>query len=886
MAFLATSALAKLADSFGIEGATSEGARVPFMRTLVCASSLIAIAASIGAQAQVVSDGTAEEPAPKLSKDASPDEIYSSLFGSKQQTAASLPYPVIVSGLNQGDVTMTPNNAPGETLINRKSIVDLLLPFLIEEIQLELLERFSQQDQISTEQLNSLGLLAEFDHNNLLLNIDVPLEYRTVIPVRLQPRLNHRQLETVEQASTSAIVNMFAGTQYIHSSEYLQTGFAATQVNVDSAFNIKGYVLETGVRYSETTDQGVTLNDTRFSKDFVDKRVTVEAGDLTVPTSGLQGNPELLGLAGFRNFGLQPYEEYRTNPSQQFELQRSARVLVYVNGQFIREFRLQPGRYDLTDLPLQSAAGNDVVLEIQYDSGDTDRVVFSAFYDFSLLKEGTSDFAVSIGPTSQLEDGAREYDFDNPAISAFYRSGWTDRLTAGVNLQADTEVVNVGGEAFYSTGIGTFGLLGGYSDDDIGTGGALTGLYRWTDTDLQRRTRVDLQLRYQQEDYNALGGTAGVYEYDLAARVSGNPSKTTRLQFASGLRKRHGSSDFGQTHSANLTWQTRFGTLGTNLRFDDSDGREEWSAGFSFNVRLGGGYAQVYHDTRTPVTRASYTSRQNRGVGSLGWNTTYTHQSNSDELRTGATYVGNRFEIRGDQILGAATPQDDFGSENSTEISIGSAFVFADGAMAISRPVYDSFAIFAKNESVSGFEIAADPQAGLFDTSPKYAARSSVLGGAVVPDLNSYYIRTIEVEAPNAPAGTSLGGEALNFRPGYRSGHIVRLGNDRNVAVMAILVDENGEPVQYAAGYAVFENGERRQMFTNGGGRFYVDGLKHGERVKLEFDSPENTVAYFEVPDGDIGVIRIPQPIELQSEDDPAPYRVTMRVMEPERRLN
>ncbi len=105
---------------------------------------------------------------PELSTDASPDEIFGAVFGSKMQNAVSLPYPVIISGLNKGDVVMTPSTVPGETRVDRKALVDLLLPFLIDEKQLELLEAFSARDEITVADLQGLGLLAEFDIPDLL----------------------------------------------------------------------------------------------------------------------------------------------------------------------------------------------------------------------------------------------------------------------------------------------------------------------------------------------------------------------------------------------------------------------------------------------------------------------------------------------------------------------------------------------------------------------------------------------------------------------------------------------------------------------------------------------------------------------------------------------
>lgn len=855
----------------------------PFQQLMLFAGSAAAFKLTgFAAHADTPGQDSGNPESRELSKDASPDEIFGALFGAKAQSTVSLPYPVVISGLNKGDVVMTPSTVPGETRIDRRPLIDLLLPFLIDEKQLEFLEAFSTRDEITTADLHSLGLVAEFNHANLYLEIEVPIEMRAVVLVPVQPRFKVNNLDTVEQASTSAVVNIAAGSQYVHASEYAPTGFAATQVNMGIAVNALGLVLETGARYSDTSEAGLVRNDTRLTKDFVDKRIRLEAGDLSVPTSGLQGNPDILGIAGFRSFGLQPYKEYRTNPSQQFELQRSARVLVYINGQYIRDFRLQPGRYNLTDLPLQSAAGNDVVLEIEYDSGDVDRVVFSAFYDFSLLKKGTTDFAFSIGPTSELNDGEREYDMDNPAASGFYRKGWTDRFTSGLNFQADTHLVNLGAEAFYSTGIGTFGLLTSYSDHDDGKGSALTGLYRWNDTDMAHQTRFDLQVRYQDEDFMALGGSRTLYRYDISARASRTLTPTMRIQMGTRFSQRHDTSEFEQSHSLNMTWATRYGTFGTAVRYEDAPGRTGWSGGLSFNVRLGDGFAQVYHDTRTPSTRAGYTSRQDRSVGSFGWDTTYTHQSNSDELRAGGSYVGNRFEARIEQVLGAATPQDDFGSENTTELAFGSAIVFADGAVAMSRPVYDSFAIFSKNDAVKGFDIAVDPRGSVFDTRPAYAAHSSAIGPAVVPDLNSYYLRTIEIDAPDAPAGTSLGGQALTFLPSYRAGYVVEVGDDRNVAVMSVLVDELGEPISFAAGYAITGDGLRHQMFTNRGGRFYIDGLQHGETVTLEFDSPEGATASFTVPEGEIGVIRLPKPVQIKSRKTTAPYDVTVRVMNKE----
>jgi outer membrane usher protein len=811
-----------------------------------------------------VDEADADESKVIVGSEATTDEIFQAMFGRAAHAEVVLPYPVIISGLNQGDVEMTRSLEPGGTEIDRDSIVNLLVPFLIEEKQEELLVYKSSQETVTTAELQAFGLSAEFDHGVLILIIDIPLDIRSVIPLAMQRRRDPSLgLDMVEQAKSSAIVNVAAGTTYVHESDALDRGFNATAVNVEGAVNYKGYVFESGFRYSDFGESDVVRNDTRLTKDFVERMVRVQAGDIQPPSTGLQGNPTLLGVAGFRNFGLRPYEEYRTNPTQQFELQRAASVAIYINGQFLRELRLRPGRYALSDLPLRSAAGNDVVLEIEYDSGDTDRVIFSAFYDFNLLQKGVTDFSFSVGPVSRLKDGGRDYDFDDVAISGFYRKGWTDRLTAGVSVQASSDLANVGAESFYTTNLGTFSLLAHYSSADGKSGSALTGQYQWTDADPKRNAQFNLLASYADDSYRTLGRGQSNFRYSLAARASANLSEDLRMQLFAGWEERYGTgSPTSSNIGASLNWSTRFGVWGANIRREDRDGDSELTVGINFTRRLGEGFLQLGHDTRNDATRASYSSRQERGVGTLGWRGAYQRQSGMDEVRAGLEYTGNRFEARAEQRITTTDPDRSFGSENYTELSIGSALVWADGRFAVTRPVFDSFVIIAKNEGAGEFELAADPQGSIFSTDRKYMAVSSDLGPAVVPDLNSYYVRTIEVDAPEAPPGVSLGGQALHFQPGYRGGFVVDVGDDRNVAVMTVLVDSAGVPVEYAAGYAIIDD-DRKPIFTNAGGRLYIDGLKHGERIRIEFDSPAGLVAYLTVPDGEIGIIRLETPVQL-----------------------
>lgn len=805
-----------------------------------------------------------------LDPNASTDDIFEALFGHKPGPAVRLKYPVVILGLNRGDIEVLPGKDMGQAEIDSQALLALMSPMLIEERLSDLLALVRARETITTAELRSLGYEAEFDQIDLLLKVDVPVEYRSIVPIPLQRRRQPAVLaDAMEQASTSLIVNAFAGTSYVHKSASELRGVEATQINLDVALNHKGLVLETGLRYSEESANPLVLSDTRLTYDLVDPMVRLEAGDLTVPTSGLQGNPSIAGIASFRNFNLQPDEDFRTNPSQQFELQRPARVSVYINGQFIRELRLSSGRYSLTDLPLRTSAGNDVTLEILYDTGEIERVVFSAFYDFNLLKKGISEFAVNAGPRSEIRGGRREYDADNFAFSGFYRLGASDRLTFGGNAQLDKDLLNIGAETLYATSLGSLGMLANYSNHNEGEGAAVTGLYRLGGKDPKRQLVLDAQVRFQDRDFLALGARPNStrFRYDTAFRISGNAGERLRLQASAGYRKTYENSVDEYSISFTANRRVGRGSLNGMVRYDDTGDRSEWSAGISYSIRFGAGTAQLGHDTRRNSTRASFGYQPNDGVHSLGYDVAYTRQSSTDEIRAGVGYIGNRFDGRIEQRVSQSTPGGSLGEESFTNLFLGSAFVYADGAAAISRPVFDSYAIFKTRPGAKMFDLGVDPTSSVFGTSRKYSAKSSAFGPAVLPDLQSYYPRTVQVEAPNAPAGTSVGSDTYAFRPGFRSGYIVEVGTDRNVSVIGVLVDLNGEVIPFAAGYAITSDGERKRTFSNAGGRFYVDGLKGGEKVRIEFDTPKGMFAEILVPEGALGVARLDQNVMVRRDE-------------------
>ena len=806
-------------------------------------------------QDKTESVGTRSSSVRAVDPDASTDDIFRQMFGTEAPIAPKLDYPVRVVGMNRGDVEIAPGRSAEETLVDREGIVTVLSQVISADRLTELVYMSGNRSSIPLTDLNRLGYNAVFDTRDLTLIVDVPLDYQDVIPIPLQERSRYAPpTDLLTQADTSGIVNFFGGTNYVWSNSASDTGFDATQVNIEAVINHRGLVLETGALYASEARQSFIRNDTRLTYDFVDSMIRTQLGDLNPRTAGLQGNPIIGGFTAHRELRIQPEANVRANPSEQFELQRNARVSVIVNGQFVRELRLEAGRYNLSDLPLRSGAGNDVELEIVYDSGEIERIVFSAFFDFELLRPGFSEFAFSAGPTSSIRDDRRVYDTDNIAASGFYRLGISDRLTAGVNGQADNSVYQIGAEALYASPIGTMGVFVAHSDGDSGPASAATLLYRINGGNSSRQSVFNLQAQYAELDFRSLrSNLPSTFEYNVAARFATNLDRATRVQASLGYQKLHldGATEYSAV--LNGSRQIGRGSLSLSAGYTDRASESGWNVGVSYTMRLGRANAQIGHNTADQATRAGISYQPDFVVGALGYDAAYTRQKDIDNLRAGVGYVGNRFDGRVEQQV---TRGNGFNS-SATNLFGGTAVVYADRKIALSRPVFDSFAIFTLNDESNEFGLAVEPNGGTFDLPTGYSAKSSILGPAVLADLQSYQVRTVVVEAPDAPPGYSVGSDAFTFRPGLRSGYNITVGSDRNVAVIGTLVLPNGDAASFASGYVTLPNGERQFTFSNAGGRFYIENVKAGETIRVDFDKPKGAWVELRIPKESVGVFRI-----------------------------
>ena len=286
-------------------------------------------------------------------------------------------------------------------------------------------------------------------------------------------------------AALSAYLNLRSGVDYVEQSPAGREGLKAPRLDLEGAARWKGVVVEAEASYEPddssvfgNTGQGFKRRGTRIVRDFEEEAVRASVGDVYPVGTSLQFTPDLLGISIERSYTkLQPGRNIRSTSRRSFRLERASTVDVQVNGLTVRRLRLDPGDYNLSDLPVATGL-NDVTLVIEDDVGNKQQLEFSLFLDNDLLEPGLSEWAFAAGAPSRFEDGEPDYDTGDMFLTGYYRRGLAENLTGEAHLQGNMDTTMGGLGALIGTPVGLLSLEGAASFETEGRwGAAVTGDY-------------------------------------------------------------------------------------------------------------------------------------------------------------------------------------------------------------------------------------------------------------------------------------------------------------------------------------------------------------------------------------------------------------------------
>ena len=542
---------------------------------------------------------------------------------SAQSPASRLTIPLIYEGIYRGDIPVAIEGDRVAVWTNQ--FISLLGPQISPDLRDVLVSSATSPVSIDIAVLNRLGIDVRFDSETLELHVSVPLDAQGKMALSATEGQGWDERDFLPSSGFSASATLLLSQRHVWQSPSEPDGFKPVQVSADLAANIGG---ASGVfLFSQHTYDGTTRKLRRGNSqlifDLADRAVRTTIGDVAPQPVGFQTAPLIGGISVQRAWNeLQPLRNIRPSGQTSFVLDRPSTIDVVVNGAVVRSLQLQPGKYDLNDLPFLNGL-NQVELYVQDEQGRRLLTSFSQFYTAQLLARGLLDFNLTAGVLEDLSGIGPRYRKSSPGVSGWVRYGVSNKLTLGTNFQIGNDMAMGGVEGVVATGLGSFSGLASFSRAKGRSGRAFLLGYESQFGDLGpfHQLRLNVDWRATSRDFaqldqlftnpvksqlqarattNLPGGFSGGISY---IRSNGRGAEPNRRQASVQLRKSWG----------------RFDLTGSYDRIDISNAKRDDRVLITATMRLGRSQdVRTSFDSRANTARAEYARFARDEVGTLG----------------------------------------------------------------------------------------------------------------------------------------------------------------------------------------------------------------------------------------------------------------------------
>lgn len=625
--------------------------------------------------------------------------------------------------------------------------------------------------------------------------------------------------------------NLYTRSGYIHHGA--DKGWQAFGANLKGVVNWRGWVVEAEGFYQDRDQKPFRRGDVTLVRQVPEKLLTAKAGDVAFPIRSLQSSERYAGFTLTKALTFDNYTNLSPTSEQKLRLNKDANVDVKVNGQLVRTIFLPAGDHVLRDLPLNEG-NNDVILRVREILGREYDVPLSMIYMASNLKEGLSEWAVGLGAPWHNKGSERDYDFEKPALSAFYRSGLTSWLTAGVNAQGSEEQLMFGAEALMNTRLGALNVDAGLSFLSAKERGfAIEGVFvpHTPNTgDLKRVIRVTTSMRYQDRNFAALGSltpnnrraletraSASRAFGDISASLAGNyiVNRDNPNTMGANLRL---SKRLLQSLSSSASFSFQRDTAKQNIY----DGSIELRYTFGAEQQQGLDYAHYFRDNVDSL-RYSYRTRERVRGYTASAQAIRDNKNDTTDLTGDLRHEGRWYEL---QARTAASIDAGCLAAARTDLVANTGLCFVCDQVALTRPINDSFAMIRPlpemEEQLIGVNKSDFGHWEHFTTTKR---------PFVLNDVTSYNWRRIKVEFPEMNL-LEIGDPGLYYiEPTYKSGVLLTVGSPPSVTISGSVSDSNGPVGTKAFDIISLSNPEFKPVkgFTRSNGEFSVPRLPTGQ---------------------------------------------------------
>lgn len=698
-----------------------------------------------------------------------------------------------------------------------KPLTALLSQFLRPELVLQLQQQIDSRGFLDRAAIEAAGLTAAFDARKFELSLTTAPMMRAAKTLYIsRPPADPLAVDALRPASVSSFLNFnFKGAdREVRVRRDAQPGenpagerntiLTSTSrdlqqlgLSLDGAINVNGVVLE-GSAFGDVSERSaLERGDVRLVYDLPRRALRLTAGDLSYPVVGYQTPLPAAGIGLSTDFSLQPQVLTYWAGEFSFELERPAEVKIYMNDSLISTRQLPAGVHDLRRFT-PAVGHNDIEVVIDDNAGRREVLQFSLIHDPALLEQGLNLYSWNLGFARELEHGEYRYDTSRPVFSGSYLRGLTDATTLGAYAQAIEERTLLGVQALQALRVGTLQLNTGVSRTREGEWGGAARVALTTSA-RHNGPQSYFSMEYLGKRFNATDGffseRRDALNLQAAISIPLQQGWTGRLS-ANYFSARE--ADDRDVYSGAATLYRRWGRYvsgSASVRHGrmlnaETDTEVLFGVSVSFTHSTGNYYA-------TKELENDRVSAQWSSPGHSRLSTPYAFAlartgPESDEYQGGGGYLGNQGRIEASYLRSEIEQPQGLSMREEATLRLQSSLTFADGALALARPVRENFLIVTGKEGLKDVVMKVDP-----DSRGGSRARSAWLGPAVIPDLSSYRVRDVRVEPVDPPLGATPDKMTFQLAPTYKSGVLLKVGKEPHILAIGRLIDDLGAPIAY-----------------------------------------------------------------------------------------
>ena len=786
----------------------------------------------------------------------STDELYKKVFGSKTEEEKTILVDATLGDFFVGEVSAIISN---ESL---KYVSGKDLYFIIKDkIKEDVLTKY----QIAQEMLRPEQLPFKVTYHPAEIRLSISLAAEDIKPNDANvydDLIPYFSRKAIDPAPFSMGIN-YKVEQAFYKNTNQQDNLLA---QVDAFATIKKVSLENQMSYLSNRENKIARQNSRAIFDRPHRMQRFEFGDVNFPILGYQQGYSIGGFSFYKDFALNPYR--MVTPTSSFEYQVESRSLVktFVNNVLLKTEYMNPGRYQIRDIPLNNGL-NKIVVELIDEFGQTKTFVYNESGSLDLLASNVSRYSLSAGYTSIDSFGAKKYEDDQGVLlSSFYQHGMNRHWTLGGYHQGKKSYNILGLNNILSTVYGNWShdITGMKNKFHSGVVSQLTyqlnlfGAYWFDSHNLTAKveyrspffSEVGANIRNSFDfAYNlsysvplfekmnlALGGTYQTPTIAENARMSVNTSLTAKLFESSSLTLYAARARDEVKNWSNQMYVFFNMTFGDSSTFVSAFYEKESRTKRLTLIRDNG---IKYNDVKVSATADQNNVSKNASLD-LQYNTVLADLGARSEATQNGAREGFRTTIR---FLSSF------------------AYVYNEGqhGFSIGRPISNSFVIFKPNKGWEDQKFGVQTSSGINDSS------TGLFGESMVSSLTPYQYKRIQLDPSQLDPGYVLKQESFVVYPRKNSGHLFTVGESGFLVIRGQLIDKKKNPISLQVGVVANEAGEQVTFFTDREGQFFIEGVKATSSF-LKLDNEQYKVIKLELSKDQKGILDLGKIVIDESE--------------------